>query len=202
MEQLGINELQTKKINDISNRLVKELNSEKTILSNLIGSFTTNNSRFPYDHSYLTAMISCLIADGNEWGTTPNKEKLCLASILHELGNDDQMSLQIGAHLKSQDLVNGYPASQVHINSKLAEKLKVTGSIPIDVISIIESTHNFNFSNLSPMTCCFVVGHQFVIELYKEKFNPERTEDIFKRMKGIFTEGNPAKQLEVLTKSI
>ncbi|MCO4794838.1 MAG: hypothetical protein KC493_14055 [Bacteriovoracaceae bacterium] len=202
MEGLGVSERQTKQINNMSNQIVQELNTGDTNFSNLIGKFTSDSGRFLYDHSYLTAMISCLIASENEWGTTPNKEKLCLASILHELGDEDQLKLKTQDHLSRQNLLNGYPEFQRKTNQKLADKLKSIGSIPLDVISIIEGSHNYSFSQLSPMTCCFVVGHQFVVELYAEKFTPDKVPEILERMKTIFTEGNPAKQLDLLVKAV
>jgi hypothetical protein len=202
MEELGMDEKQTKQINNISTQIVTDLNTGEHAFSKIIGKFTTNTKRFLYDHSYLTALISCLIASQNEWGTTPNKEKLCLASILHELGDEDQLNLGLDENLLRQDFNDGLNEFQVKVNQRLAEKLKKVPTVSLDVINIIEGYHNFKFPQLSPMTSCFSVAHQFVIELYREKFKKESLPDIFKRMSSIFTEGNPAKQLELLKKAV
>lgn len=202
MKELGVSEKQTQQINNISAQIVTDLNTGSHGFSNIIAKFTTSSKRFLYDHSYLTALISCLIASKNEWGTTPNKEKLCLASILHELGDEDQLQLTLDDNLSRQDFENGVSEFQVKANKKLAGRLKDVPSVSLDVINIIEGYHNFSFAQLSPMTSCFSVAHQFVILLYKEKFKKDAIPEIFKKMGTQFKEGNPAKQLEHLKSAI
>ncbi len=202
MQQLGIDEKQTKQINNISTQIVTDLNTGDHAFSTIIEKYTGCTKRFLYDHSYLTALISCLIASQNEWGSTPNKEKLCLASILHELGDEDQLNLDLEQNLSRQDFIDGLNDFQVSSNKKLAQKLKGIPSVSLDVINIIEGYHNYTFPQLSPMTSCFSVAHQFVIELYKEKFNKENLKNIFSRMETLFPEGNPAKQVQCLKSAI
>jgi HD-GYP domain-containing protein (c-di-GMP phosphodiesterase class II) len=107
MKELGVDEKQTKQINNISTQIVTDLNTGSHEFSSIISKFTTSSKRFLYDHSYLTALISCLIASKNEWGSTPNKEKLCMASILHEIGDEEQLKLSLDENLERQDFKDG-----------------------------------------------------------------------------------------------
>jgi len=202
MQELGVSERHSQQISNISEQIVTDLNTGDHGFAKILGKFTSDSTRFPYDHSYLTALISCLIASQNEWGSTPNKEKLCLASILHELGDEDQLGLKLDDHLNRQDFQSGVSDFQIKSNQKLAAKLKDIPSVSLDVINIIEGYHNFSFGQLSPMTSCFSVAHQFVIELYKEKFKKDAIQGILERMGEIFKEGNPNKQLSCLKEAL
>jgi hypothetical protein len=202
MNQLGVSKEQTKQINNISSQIVIDLNTGTNAFSSMISKFTTSSKRFLYDHSYLTALISCLIASKNEWGSTPNKEKLCLASILHELGDEEQLKLSLNENLDRQDFKGGVSPFQIQTSKKLADRLKNVSSVSLDVINIIERYHNYDSPQLPPMTSCFSVAHQFVILLYKENFNKDAIPKIIEDMSKQFKEGNPAKQLDIFRSAI
>jgi hypothetical protein len=200
MEELGVPQKETRKINEMSTRIVSDLNNEDKSVSKLLENFTSSNERFIYDHSYLTAVISCQLANANEWGTNPNKEKLCLASILHELRGSHNDNMTIDAHIKQQELNNGISPELLENVKLLTSQLRQIDAIPIDVVSILENSLNFTQPTLSPMTCCFVVAHQYVIELYKEEFDNSNNPDIFDRLSSLFPSANLNKQVKNLIK--
>lgn len=199
IESMGISPKETKRINEMTTRLVTDLNTEDSDITKLVKRFTTSDERFQYDHSYLTAVMSCQIAGQNEWGTNPNKEKLCLASIIHDLNHK---VTDLESSLSSQDFSQGVNPNEKERTQKLSQSLRKVERIPIDVISIIENHLQINRPNLSPMTCCFVVGHQFVIELYKNKFDQDSIPDICNHLAKTFPEGNLRKQVDHLISSL
>jgi hypothetical protein len=202
MESLGVSPRETRMINEMSTRIVTDLNNEDKNINMLLNSFTSSKERFTYDHSYLTAVMSCQIADQNEWGNNPNKEKLCLAAIIHEMAGESKQSLDLNNQLQLQDLATGESALKLDKVQKLAQQFRAIGSIPIDVVSIIENSLNTHQTNLSPMSCCFIVGHQYVIELYKEKFDKSQNHQIMKRILQLFPDGNLHKQANNLSHAV
>jgi hypothetical protein len=198
IEELGVPQKEVKKVNEMSTRIVVDLNNANKNITKLLGNFTSSKERFIYDHSYLTAMISCQIAGMNEWGNNPNKEKLCLASILHELRDSAQLEKPLDTQIKEQDLTNGISPQLLENVKMLSGQIRQVDTVPIDVISILENSLHFTQPSLSPLTCCFIVGHQYVLELYKNSFDKDQNTSIFDSLNTLFPEGNLNKQVQNL----
>ncbi|MBT7608847.1 MAG: hypothetical protein HN576_03770 [Bacteriovoracaceae bacterium] len=198
IEDLGVSKKEIKKINEMSTRIMIDLNNTHNNITKLLDNFTSSKESFTYDHSYLTAIMSCQIAGINEWGINHNKEKLCLAAILHELSDSNQYQKTLKYQVAEQDLTNGISPQLLENVKILSGHLRELDSIPIDVISILENSLNFTQATLSPLICCFIVGHQYVLELYKAGFNNSHNNDILERLNTIFPNDNLNKQVKNL----
>lgn len=203
LEEAGVPEHTANMAVTLSEKILNQVNSNESLMS-MLNLSLSSEKRFLYDHSHLTSVVSCYIAGlpQNEWGTISAKEKLCMASIFHDLLLDEEEAIMVETHGMHEGIINDLIDDRNLHPKKMADKLREQRVVPLDVVSIIENHHNLEKPNLSPMICAFIVGHQFVLEMYKVEFQQERMPLAIDRTLGKFPNGNLNKQARNLFEAL
>lgn len=172
LSSMGISQNICFEVGKSYSKIVESQTLNKKITKLLMNSFQTNK-RFVYDHSYLCAVISSAMAKKADWGTKQALEKLCVSSLLHDLCLDEDIASMADRNdlntTVSQVIINSYLEHGELMGKLIEEKT----DIPIEVASIIREHHVIQNPNISQMTSCFIIAHEFVLSLYNYQFRPE-----------------------------
>jgi response regulator RpfG family c-di-GMP phosphodiesterase len=167
-----------------------------------------------YDHSYMTACIGTFIVKQLPWCTNEIIEKLCFASLFHDitLSNpelamihdlDDSKVRHFSAEEKKQ-LAN-HPQSACDL-------LKGQNNFSQDIENIIMNHHEngegtgfprkLDGSLIRPLSCVFIVAHEFVRQLYLHDFSEQSHKDILTVLFNNYNTGNFKDVLDALYKTL
>lgn len=156
-------------------------------------------------HSILLAYINCSIIDHLPWNTPENKDKLVMASFIHDATIKDSRFVEVGV-----------PANEINFKDHPYEASKLIRSfsdIPCDVDKIIVEHHErpdgngiprgLTASQLAPLSTVFIFSHDVVdiiFELNKDSL-PLTKKLVLKRLdKDYYTCGHFAKCFEAVLK--
>jgi hypothetical protein len=201
LKEIGVPGAVSSSVNKMSSRILGDLDSKRSF-TDIIKSGFQGEERFNYDHSYMTGVVSCLIAGASDWRSPQVNEKLVTASIFHDLSLEGTNSMARDG--VGRPKVGSNEDSELDLDhaKKMAIQLKSSDDIPSDVIKIIEFHHQENNPSLSPIVCAFIVAHSFVLELYESQFDPEEIPGVLEKLENHFKEENYLKQVEVLKEQI
>lgn len=175
--------------------IVKEIIHSATVSKDLSGILKRglfSKERFMYDHSYLTAIICNRLADKNDWTNTQGaKESLTLAAFYHDCELKSEKVYQV-------EVLGEASAFEKNHAQDAANKLGYSEEFSSESLKIIKNHHNVDGGNLGPLEHAFITCHEFVIELYRHKFDLSQVDDILQTMLEKFDSTGIRKQISKL----
>lgn len=207
---LGIDGNVIKTMDAVVKSIITRLKT-KTNLYNLLENMIKNAS-YLYEHSMLISYISSAICLKMEWNTNNTLEKLAYASLLHDVCFEDptlamlhdlEEIKQAGLNRKDVEKIKNHPL-------KIAEMIQNAKNFPPDIDFIISSHHEkpdgsgfpkgIGSSQISPLTCVFIIAEDFVHQIYSKEIKQKIIEDILDSMKDKYNKGNFRRPLDGLNK--
>lgn len=204
----------------------KVVNMLKGIQNQIEGSFDQNFVKeqfllfqdmagsFLYNHSYLTASIALGVGQKYTWMNPANKEKIFLASILHDLGHQDKDHAKfeglskIALETLDEDIRNsilGHP-------DLFSQKLSQVSDIHEDIIKIVRDHHGVRDEDFYPkkvypteinlIFALFILSHEFVLRLFASSFDLEKVPIITDELVEEFSKGSYKKILPDFTEFV
>lgn len=190
------------------NEIIKEAKNKLT-LSKLLKIIEKSGS-YNGDHSTLLCYVTAAMCDEMGWNTRRSKEKLGFASLFHDVTLVDSRlailnyrSLPALSRFKrdAQKRFNEHPL-------KCAELVKeITAKYP-QVDTIISQHHERpdgsgfpygkDYNQIIPLSCLFIVAHDFVSRVYERNFDIEKPQEILKEMAPEYTLGHFGRCLAAL----
>jgi response regulator RpfG family c-di-GMP phosphodiesterase len=167
---------------------------------------------YNYDHCTLVAYFVCALCDKLGWNTQKSKEKLCFAALFHDitLKNPDLAAV----NYRDMEALKAFsPEEEVwymqhpQVCAGLLEE--VSHEYPqVDII--VEQHHErpdgsgfprkLTYSKLNPLSCLFIVAHDFANRLYGVDFQNDLVPGILEEMKPLYTRGHFLKVVDSLIK--
>lgn len=173
----------------------------------LLQRFKTMEGSFLHNHSFLTATIALSVGQKFTWMNYENKEKIFLASILHDLGHKDKDHAKFEGLSKTglETLEDDVREAILKHPTIFAQKLAQVPDIHQDVLKIVKDHHGVKGDNSYPsqvypneinlIFALFILSHEFAIKLYSIAFNPEKIGKILEQIIEEFDKGNYKKIL-------
>ncbi len=157
-----------------------------------------NRYNYLYDHSYILSCICAQVVKKLEWHTASTIEKLVHASLFHDITLNDP---DLAANRTIEEVqIKGFSPEEIETFRKHAEDgakiiYDTKGINP--VVSKIVLQHHENYkgtgfpkklmpSQISPLSCCFIIAHHIVDELYKYDFDNEKIPYILKNIRPLY----------------
>lgn len=196
---LGINENTLKVVNECVDKMLNE--TETPGLKDLINKFKYSQVRYIYDHSYLTSVFAITMCEKFSWRNTKNFEKIVFASFVHDYGfSNPKLAILENNYKHNQNLSMENKKDIFEHPAKMQKILAKDPSISSEVLSLILKHHEahgdesypagLNSASLSPMECVFIVAHEFVNQLYKIAFRPDKMEKAINNVLEFSNNGN------------
>lgn len=181
-------------------------------LGKLFDRIKTKNN-YLYDHSYILSCITTEVSRKLEWHTSKTIEKLCYASLFHDITLDDP-DLAMLSTIKEAEL-KGYTEEEIErfrIHPEAAARIILEcDEIPPDTAKIIVQHHELPSGDgfpkklmagqTNPMTCCFIIAHHLIDELYKIEFDENQIPEILKLLRPQYQSGNYARVFKAFLES-
>lgn len=190
-------------INSVGNtyKNIAEKSSDKMVKS-LMLQFKQQEGTFLFNHSYMTGLIGTAIGASFDWMSFENKEKMFLASVLHDLGfKNSKLALYESAGKSEIKKLDSPDKDEVlgHVDA-IVETLRSNSNIPADVISMVYYHHGAkgeesypkvsHATEINHITAHFILSHELTLKLFKIAFNPLKFESILKEIEEEFNKGN------------
>lgn len=194
---IGVNQLTCLEVGKTYEKLIGDI-SKNPKLSQLLNGMVFNKKRFIYDHSYLTGVVAVELAKKSDWGVGATREKMTLASLMHDLKLDEDLATLADQNNLSNDV--NIPIKMAHAkhSEEMSLKLMHEENIPDDVIKIVKDHHNLLAPHLTRLTMVFIVAHEFVLAMYKYQLNPKMAPNAFKDIATFFQGSDFFKYVEQL----
>ncbi len=155
-----------------------------------------------YDHSYMTSIICCEMVSQMEWNTRDIQNKLCMASLFHDLAISDPTLAMKGDVYP--DSINGLDDKERDLflshTQVMAEKVREVPPFPANVDTVIlqhhenvEGTgfpHKLSAQRVSPLVCTFIIAHDFVSMMYRLDFDKAKIKNEFPAFCAKYDVGN------------
>ena len=214
VENLGIDplvlELAQQTINSSLGLIVKE-----AILWELLVNMIKKQN-FLYEHSLMTAYISCAIAIQMGWGSDAMLNKLALASMLHDIGLEEMEEKFDDHHIRAIEsaefeLFSWRDQKKLKTHSLAgASRVRDAQNMPPDVDRLIEFHHEtpdgsghpkgVNAYVITPICCLFIIAEHFARRIYCDGVSPTMLEKIREEFMARYDVGNFKRPLQGLVK--
>lgn len=194
--------------NDLA-KIIEEAKDKKT-LSKLLHILEKSGS-YNADHANLLAYLTAAMCDELGWGTRRSKEKLGFASLFHDITlPDSRLAILNYRSLQGLNHFNNDSQKRYHDHPlKCAELVKeITAKYP-QVDTIIMQHHERpdgsgfpygkDYNQITPLSCLFIVAHDFVSRVYERHFNIDDAMEICEEMKIEYTLGQFKRCMIALT---
>jgi len=163
-----------------------------------------------YDHSYMSACLATYIVKQLPWTSSEIIQKLCFCSLFHditisrpELAMIHDLEDEKVGQLSSEDIneLKNHP-------KQVCELLKDEKEFSQDIENILLNHHEngngtgfprkLDGSQLRPVTCVFIIAHEFIRQLYIHDFNEHSHKDILTVLFNTYNSGNFKDVLDAL----
>jgi HD-GYP domain-containing protein (c-di-GMP phosphodiesterase class II)/CheY-like chemotaxis protein len=190
-------------------KIIAEAKNKKT-LSKLLMILEKSGS-YNADHASLLAYLTAAMCDELGWSTRRSKEKLGFASLFHDITlPDSRLAIINYRSMKAIDKFNRQSQERYKNHPlKCAELVReITAKYP-QVDTIISQHHERpdgtgfpygkDYNQILPLSCVFIVAHDFVSRVYERHFNLDDAIEILEEMKGEYTLGQFNRCMQALT---
>lgn len=180
--------------------VIQEAKDKKT-LSKLL-ELLEKSSSYNSDHSTLLCYLTSAMCDELGWTTRRSKEKLGFASLFHDVSlTDPRLAVLNYRSLKAldkfpHDVKKKYKNHPLKGSELVGE---ITNEYP-QVDTIIAQHHERpdgsgfpygrDFNQIIPLSCLFIVAHDFVSRAYEKNFDLKSPQEILDDMLSEYTQGN------------
>lgn len=180
--------------------VINEVKKDKS-LSKLFKTLEDSGT-YNSDHSLLLCYLTSAMCDDIGWTTRRSKEKLAFASLFHDVTLKDPMLTVINYRsliglkrfdFKNQEDYKNHPTDCAKIVKD------ITKTYP-QVDTIIEQHHERpdgtgfpygkNYSQLLPLSCLFIVAHDFISRAYESRFEMENIKETLDSMNQEYSIGH------------
>ncbi len=211
VQSVGINETAIKMAEKTVANIVEMAKDDKNLYAMILR--TRDKRDYLYDHSYL---LSCLCGHlawqmnwssiktlrRMNWSSAETLRKITLASIFHDLtlDNPDLAMINDLDDPALQNFTEGEIKKFKDHPSKMAELLRQHKTLPPDVDHIVLQHHEkvdgtgfprkLSAKRISPLSCIFIIAHDFVDELYKCDFDETNIIPIMEKFAKKYNSGN------------
>ncbi|CAM9994085.1 unnamed protein product [Chrysoparadoxa australica] len=172
--------------------IIKEAKGKKT-LSKLLH-ILENSGSYNSDHATLLCYLTCAMCDELGWTTRRSKEKLGFASLFHDITLiDSRLAVinyrsMIGLNHFDRSVQEKYKEHPLKASELVKE---VTAKYP--QVDIVIAQHHErpdgsgfpygkDYNNLLPLSCLFIVAHDFVSRAYEHNFDIHDVQSIMDDM--------------------
>lgn len=180
--------------------VIQEAKDKKT-LSKLL-ELLEKSSSYNSDHATLLCYLTAAMCDELGWTTRRSKEKLGFASLFHDISlTDPRLAVVNYRSIKALDRF-GTEAKKKFKSHPLKGSelvLEITNEYP-QVDTIIAQHHERpdgtgfpygrDFNQIIPLSCLFIVAHDFVSRAYEKNFDLNNPQEILDDMLAEYTQGN------------
>jgi len=194
-------------------KTVEEVMADNKNLSNLL--FKLRHRRdYLYDHSFLTACLASFLVKQMSWYSPRMLEKLCYASLFHDITlNDPEIAL---VHDIRNSEIRKYSIDEISSfkNHPLeaAKLLRNLSFFDQDMENIITAHHELDTGegfpkkihgrSIRPLTCLFILSHEFVRLMYIQNFDERSHKDILTYLFNTYNSGNFKDILDALYQTL
>lgn len=182
-------------------QITEQLSKGEDKLAAMLGRFQKRKD-FLYDSSYLVAYFSNNICQKMNWDSDETRKKLTYASMLHDVCVEN-VELAMAHELNLPGLkdfapveIEKYRRHPFLIHDLVKDNDKVPMNVPEIVIAHHENPEGTGFPKglpphrVSQLQAVFIVSRNFVNELYKIDFDPEKRDNALVNMAARFQKGN------------
>ena len=167
---------------------------------------------YGYDHANLLCYFTCALCDKLGWTTRRSKEKLCFASLFHDITLLNPNLAMIQDHQGEELSTYNNEEKQTYLSHpfEAAEMVESASNVYPQVDQIIQMHHEkvdgtgfpkgIDYTKIPPLPSLFILAHDFVSRLYQNQFNEEAKPNILKELGSIYNKGHFAKVYEALVK--
>ncbi|OIQ17530.1 MAG: hypothetical protein BM556_12060 [Bacteriovorax sp. MedPE-SWde] len=155
-----------------------------------------------YDHSYMTACMATFIVKKMSWSTTEVIQKLCYASLFHDITITDPEIAMIH-DLNSSEMRKFSKEELAKLSSHpkdactlLANEKAFSQDVEYIILNHHENGDGTGFprgldgSSIRPVSCVFIIAHEFVRQLYNHDFDENSHKDILTVLFNSYNTGN------------
>ena len=183
-------------------------------MQNLFKTFKKTEGSFLYNHTYLTAIIALNACDYFDWMTPAIKEKIYLATILHDLGyqNTDNALRELLSKKEIQTLPFEQKNDIFEHTNNFSRHLAQVDKIDQDIIKIVRDHHGvygedaypreIQSNDINLVFALFVLSHEFTLILFKTNFNLNQIESSLESLEKKFNNGKYKNILKEFKESI
>ncbi|MAX66749.1 MAG: hypothetical protein CME66_07410 [Halobacteriovoraceae bacterium] len=209
---IGFNEKIIQQAESLQHHIEKKITSK--YMQNLFKTFKKTEGSFLYNHTYLTAIIALNACDYFDWMTPAIKEKIYLATILHDLGyqNTDNALRELLSKKEIQTLPFEQKNDIFEHTNNFSRHLAQVDKIDQDIIKIVRDHHGvygedaypreIQSNDINLVFALFVLSHEFTLILFKTNFNLNQIESSLESLEKKFNNGKYKNILKEFKESI
>jgi HD-GYP domain-containing protein (c-di-GMP phosphodiesterase class II) len=206
LNQIGVNEHSVRAAEEVVRSSLELIENNKQLYD--IFNKIKDENDYLYQHSLFIAYIGCSILENMDWTSRDIKTKITLAAMMHDISITDSELI------KSVDLIEGFTPErkqkkEYYSHPEIsADMVLQMSNFPSGIDTIIINHHEepngtgfpkgLNASQLSPLSCIFILSHQFSNYLFTHDFNEESRADALKFLEKDYQEGNFKKVFQSL----
>ena len=176
--------------------------------------FKSLEGDYLYNHSFLTSVVALEVGRKFTWMTPESKEKIYLASVLHDLGHSKkENALKESSTLEKLNLLPSSDREDILNHPlKFANHLSQIESLHSDIIKMVKDHHGIHSENAYPRAispneinlifALFVISHEFSVALYTADFDLNQINSILAELNQKFDKGNYKKILPEFNETI
>jgi HD-GYP domain-containing protein (c-di-GMP phosphodiesterase class II) len=162
----------------------------------------SKNTTFFSEHSLAVAVLSSAIAEGLEWRTEYTIRKLVMASLLHDIGLENEHLIYLNDTKEKgfEELTSLEKKEYLEHPQKGCLILKDFPELPANVDTIIMEHHEgpsgngfprkLNSFNITPLSCVFIIAEKFYHLLHKGNYTIDARNDALKILGETYSQGN------------
>ncbi|EQC44376.1 response regulator [Bacteriovorax sp. Seq25_V] len=194
-------------------KTVDEVMADNKNLTNLL--FKLRHRRdYLYDHSFLTACLASFLVKKMSWYNPKMLEKLCFSALFHDITLVDP-EIALVHDIRSSEIRKFSIEEITAFKNHPLQVAKLLENLPIfdqDVENIISAHHELEDGqgfpkklqgrSLRPLTCIFILAHEFVRLMYIQNFDERSHKDILTYLFNTYNSGNFRDVLDALYQTL
>lgn len=189
-------------------KIIAEAKNKKTLSKLLL--ILEKSGSYNSDHANLLAYLTAAMCDELGWSTRRSKEKLGFASLFHDvslvesrLAVINYRSMQELNHFdrKNQQRYKDHPLKCADLVKEITAKYPQVDTIIAQHHERPDGTgfpYGKDYNQILPLSCVFIVAHDFVSRVYEKHFNLDDALDICEAMKPEYRLGQFNRCMEAL----
>ncbi len=193
-------------------KIIAEAKNKKTLSKLLL--ILEKSGSYNADHANLLAYLTAAMCDELGWSTRRSKEKLGFASLFHDITLPDSRLAIINYrsmraidkfHRQNQERYKSHPLNCAELVKEITAKYPQVDTIISQHHERPDGTgfpHGKDYNQILPLSCVFIVAHDFVSRVYERHFNLDDAIEILEEMKGEYSLGQFNRCMQALTKVV
>lgn len=210
-KNIGISERTAKVVTSVIESNIETLESMagvKDVIKNML-----QGNNYISEHSLVLSYICGQISMKTNWHSRSNLEKLSMAAMLHDCHFEDANLAEIhdldpeqvkDLDKEDQDIVSAHPGEAAKVISQGTNIFPDVDTIVLqhhETVSADGYPRKLGPLTISPLSCIFILAHEFTNEIFKKGKENVDYEEVKKEFKEKFSKGNFKKSVDAFTKA-